>query len=40
MSAYKNIKNETSDIISSSKKLDVFHAMKSFFEKEEAKQNA
>ena len=40
MSAYKNIKNEHFKYYILKQKADVFHAMKSFFEKEEAKQNA
>ncbi|MFZ0447106.1 MAG: sporulation protein YhbH [Bacillus sp. (in: firmicutes)] len=40
MSAYKNIKNEHFKYYVLKQKADVFHAMKSFFEKEEAKQNA
>ena len=39
MSAYKNIKNEHFKHYILKQKADVFHAMKSFFEKEEAKQN-
>src|SRR4051812_21636437 len=40
MSAYKNIKNEHFKYYILKQKADVFHAMKSFFDKEEAKQNA
>jgi sporulation protein YhbH len=38
MSAYKNIKNEDFRYYILKQKADVFHAMKSFFQKEESKQ--
>ena len=40
MSAYKNIKNENFQYYILKQKADVFHAMKSFFKKEETKLHA